>query len=219
VALSLLALVSVTGMRNAVLSAVPVGATTWLAVMLLGAIVGITFVVLLHCHILYLDDKEDQICCKWFNTRILFATLAVLQFIVPTIQIASGIGNDLFSFLLCCCFALLHFALLCLYIMKCKSNREGSKAVDVPSETWKLETNGTKSGKSGDESVVTESNNPIHVHSAELSQLVGDASFNATEHAHIRGELNAWFDKHGENAFIRYDLDEVSKIVLIYLVI
>ena len=211
-ALSLLALVSVAGMRNAVLSVVPIGATTWLAVMLLGAVVGITFVVLLHCHILYLDDKEDQISCKWFNTRTLFVTLICLQFGVPTIQIASGVANDLFSVLLCCCIAFVHFVLLCLYMMKCKNSREKSKAVEAPSETWKLETNVIKSDA---ESVVAESHNPIHVHNAELSQLVGDGSGNAAKHTRIRGELNAWFDKHGENAFKRYDLDEVSNSVLI----
>lgn len=60
IAISLLAMVSITGMYNAMNAMIPPGMVTILNALLLGAMYCIVFITVAHCHVLSTDDKARQ---------------------------------------------------------------------------------------------------------------------------------------------------------------
>ena len=94
VALTLLALVSISGMHATISHAVPLGTVTLLGCMVLGALLSIVIITGLHCVIFMQDDEHKRHQLRYLCIRTLPPTILLLFVVIPVIVVGCGIGSQ-----------------------------------------------------------------------------------------------------------------------------
>jgi len=93
VAITLLALVSISGLYTSLNNQLPFGVVTWLSVMLLSAVCCIALMVLLHVMVLSSNGEQQARIIRYTVWGLPF-TMAILLFVVPTVIAATHVGSQ-----------------------------------------------------------------------------------------------------------------------------